>query len=136
MKSRCLLLLLVFWPCTAFAGEAKDVDGNELLQYCNASIQFLDSGGFKSETQATKSGWCMGYVAAFVQLSGTALLMDETAGHKDMRQYYPCFPEETGMTTGQAIRVIVKYLKDHPENLHLPAVVLSLEALQNAFPCK
>jgi len=130
-----VLLFFLLLSSSAFAREAKDVDGNQLLEYCNVSVQFLDSGGFKNDAQSSKSAWCMGYVAAFLELSETALVMDETAGHKDMRRFYPCFPEETGITTGQAVRVIVKYLKDHPEHLHLPAAVLTLDALQHAFPC-
>jgi uncharacterized protein YoaH (UPF0181 family) len=46
-----------------------------------------------------------------------------------------CFPTE-GMTSGQAVRIVTKYLNARPERLHHDAHVLVIEALQEAFPCK
>ena len=44
-----------------------------------------------------------------------------------------CIPEE--VTMGQAMRVIMKYIKDHPEQLHAHAAVITIVALKGAFPC-
>jgi hypothetical protein len=41
-----------------------------------------------------------------------------------------------GVNTMQAVRVVVKYLQDHPEKLNLDNVVLIQDALIKAFPCK
>jgi len=35
----------------------------------------------------------------------------------------------------QFIRVAVKYLEDHPEDLHAQAAILIQAALREAFPC-
>jgi Rap1a immunity proteins len=44
-----------------------------------------------------------------------------------------CMPE--GVSNSQLAKVIVKYGNDHPEELHLPAVLLVENALIKAFPC-
>jgi Rap1a immunity proteins len=46
-----------------------------------------------------------------------------------------CEPDDT-ITNGQALRVVVKFLRAHPELLHLPEVVLVVRAFSEAFPCK
>jgi hypothetical protein len=46
----------------------------------------------------------------------------------------PCVP--TNATNGQYVEVVRKYLKDHPEELHLPATILIQKAFNKAWPCK
>jgi|WetSurMetagenome_2_1015567.scaffolds.fasta_scaffold64564_4 hypothetical protein len=45
-----------------------------------------------------------------------------------------CIPD--GVVQGQVAEAVRKYLKDHPEELHLHAVPLILKAIQAAWPCK
>jgi hypothetical protein len=44
-----------------------------------------------------------------------------------------CAPD--GVTIGQTVRVVVKYLHDHPERLHESRLALTLDSLKAAFPC-
>lgn len=44
-----------------------------------------------------------------------------------------CFPE--GVSLGQRIRVTMKYIRDHPEQEHLPSAELVVLGLHAAFPC-
>jgi hypothetical protein len=44
-----------------------------------------------------------------------------------------CPPD--GVSNGQLVKVFVKYLDQHPEKLHLPAVQLVYDATNDAFPC-
>ena len=44
-----------------------------------------------------------------------------------------CIPQK--VTNGQITRVVIKYLKDHPEQLHTSARKLILFALDEGFPC-
>ncbi|MFI5107810.1 MAG: Rap1a/Tai family immunity protein [Terriglobales bacterium] len=121
----CLLLLV----STCYATELKDVDGNLLLESCNSAVQFMDNGAFSSGTQSSQSTWCLGYVTGVLQ---SLDFVGKSAG-KEGRKLYPCL---AGVTSAQAVRVIVKYLKENPEKLQERAVMLSLAALQRAFPCK
>jgi len=46
-----------------------------------------------------------------------------------------CLPQN-GIEIGQAVRITVKWLRDHPEKLHQDGVNLVWRALSDAFPCK
>jgi hypothetical protein len=46
-----------------------------------------------------------------------------------------CTPE-SGITNDQAARVVVKYLREHPERLHEKESLLAMAAFAEAFPCK
>jgi len=41
-----------------------------------------------------------------------------------------------GATNEQAIRVVIRDLEAHPEQLHLDFVTLAVVALHGAWPCK
>jgi hypothetical protein len=44
-----------------------------------------------------------------------------------------CLPPS--ITIGQEKAIIVKFMEDHPQKLHLPFIQLLLDALHEAFPC-
>ena len=46
-----------------------------------------------------------------------------------------CWPAE-GVTVGQGVLIVNKYLKDHPEKLHEDETVLIIKAFRLAFQCK
>ena len=46
----------------------------------------------------------------------------------------PCITE--GVTKKQIFEVVRKYLKDHPEELGLPAATIIQKAINKAWPCK
>jgi hypothetical protein len=64
---------------------------------------------------------CLGYVSGFV------------SGYLLGRNGDLCLPED--VTTGQLVRVFLKYLNDHPADLHLRASVLLRRALAGSYPC-
>ncbi len=45
-----------------------------------------------------------------------------------------CIPKE--LNQAQMVRVLVKWLRDHPERLHEPIVILSIGAFHDVFPCQ
>jgi len=45
-----------------------------------------------------------------------------------------CLPDQ--VTNDQIIKIFVKYLDDHPEELHQPASLLLVTSMRKAFPCK
>jgi hypothetical protein len=45
-----------------------------------------------------------------------------------------CIPK--GVTMGQMIAVVVKYVDEHPEDMHSEFLFLAHEALLTAWPCK
>ena len=45
-----------------------------------------------------------------------------------------CPPD--GATIDQTTKVVIKYIDERPEQLHQPFVLLAIDALRKAWPCK
>jgi len=106
---------------------ADNADGNKLLSDCGPLIAFLDGESVDLDRDKSHGiGFCLGLMQGMLhmnqvyeyQLKGAALF---------------CAPNST--TNGQAARIVVKYMRDHPEELHMPDSVLTFTALRAAFPC-
>ncbi len=93
----------------------------QLLAYC-------ESAG-KPEMEADiKLTICMSY------LMGVLDAHEVIAGlHPSARMMCP---PDNGVSNDQARRIVVKWLANHPEYLHLPSRATSLKAMAEAFPCK
>lgn len=117
MKRYALAALLCLSPMVAMA------DGNELLSNCRAVINALDNQTGLRPENSYGGGLCVGVVKA-VGVLGRDL-------PADMRS---CVPEE--VATSQAIRVVLRWLQDHPSMLHHDEVFLANAALQEVYPCK
>lgn len=116
MKS--LLLVVVLFGLTGFARDSKEFsDGNELHDEC-ATIVSGDLGYYEG-------GHCFGMIEAYLQLASEL-----------SPRYFPahCLPE--GVTIGQIAKMVVKYLDQHPEQLHLPATLVIAKVAHDAFPCR
>jgi hypothetical protein len=113
-----LLLISIFSSANAFSddwGWAVGGDGNQLITACKSAVQFLDEPSREFPKQDVYNiGYCQGFVA----------------GVADMTQN----PNLVSIQRGQMVRVVEKYLVDHPEKLSLSAVFLVREALEKAFP--
>ena len=122
------LLLCVFSvPLTAQEQDQKVWNsGNEFLSLCG---DMPDSPPAGAVTFPPKFHWgmCLGYVRGVDD--GVQMAYDI---QNDPQPY--CVPSE--VTTGQMIRVLTKFIKDHPEKAHSKTKVLEIESLKDAFPCK
>jgi hypothetical protein len=77
----------------------------------------MDDRNYSENTfEAWRDGYCTGLVNGVTNAS-------------------PRVCPDEAVTTGQTLRVVVKYLEDHPEELHLDNAVLVEKALAKAFPC-
>jgi hypothetical protein len=95
--------------------------GRDALSTCG----YTEDGGTRNMTAAFV---CLSWVSGAVQAaSGTVSLEREKPDY--------CTPEFGG-STGQYVAVYLKYLRDHPEKLHLPSIYLFHQAMAEAFPCK
>ena len=113
-----LMLLLPAW-CHA--------DGNELLKRCDLLVSYMDS----DKPDVSLSGEMM-FCAGFMQgITNMNLLYQQVL--KSDAQF--CLPE-LGISNGQAARIVVKHLRDYPEELDRNEFVLAIWALNVAFPCK
>lgn len=96
--------------------------GNELLKWCkNASSDNAEVRG------SFTAGFCLGTMQTVGEL-----LPFVNEGLDSVHKVCP----PSAITNGQAAKIIVKYLQQNPEKLHLNGTALTIMALQNAYPCK
>jgi hypothetical protein len=115
--------------CSALCVAQDDVPrvstGTELLETCTKvnsvtrRADNFDEWATDAVHTTMASGTCFGFIQAVEQFDDLASAF--------------CGPEH--FTYGQAKKIVIKYLNDHPEQLHLPATFLVGEALGAAFPC-
>ncbi len=101
------------------AADYPPFTGNWLLSYCSA-----EKG---TATYYQKDATCHGYIEGISQAS----IAWEQWGGLDSGI---CRPD--GVTTGQLVRVVLKYLEANPSELHKTSASLVLNALGLAFPCE
>jgi len=139
-------------------------DGNGLLDYCSHLVDALDSpssqlgplgqgaaaGSIVYAHNTFKQGWCMGHLLTMremiifwqVQVAKTVVILGGTQNPsvevlKDVISKSPdmtCIPDKVSQP--QLARVLVKWLRDHPERLHESVSILSGDAFKSAFPCQ
>jgi hypothetical protein len=128
--SRSMLLTFCLFSALSCVSAGQTVaykDGNRLLSSC-------DTEDFREKA------YCCGYIAGAMdsqvtfQESMKATVQVLKPDSKPMPNLY-CLPDG-GLEMGQALRVVVKWLKDHPEKLHQRADALILNAFVDGFPCR
>lgn len=118
-----ILLLIVI---LTFSGLSAQTDtGMDLLRACNTIIQAEEGKEVAMGDQLLSLYWT-GYLGGF---NDAAVLIDTAVSHGIY-----CVPSQ-GIENDQLVRVVKKYLDEHPEDLHLTARILVLLALREAFPC-
>jgi Rap1a immunity proteins len=116
-----LMVLMVIFPGWCYA------DGNELLRRCELLVSYTEG----ERPDVSSSGEMM-FCAGFMQgITNMNLLYQQVL--KSDAQF--CLPE-WGISNSHAARIVVKHLRDYPEELHRNEFVLAIWALNVAFPCK
>ncbi|MFW9082844.1 Rap1a/Tai family immunity protein [Pseudomonas sp. P2757] len=99
-------------------------DGNRLLNTCLSAIRFDETKLIGDELG---TGFCLGMmqgVRSLIWFSNTNL----PRGHQT------CLPS-SGISNAQAAKIVVKYLRTHPDQLPEDEGILTLMALRRAYPC-
>jgi hypothetical protein len=78
-----------------------------------------------AELATVTSAYCAGFIIATMELNAAAYLAN------DKRWF--CHPDQ--VTANQALAVVVKWGKEHPERGHINVTSGVLTALSTAFPC-
>lgn len=137
-----ILTYLLFLCCVTAHAAVKGMNGESLLSYCEASLSLLEKQAKTVNVEsASKSGVCLGYITAFEDITNlnaskpvelpTEVSPDSAASAPKPLPY--CMPDEVSLT--QEVRVVVKYLQDHPQQLQQPASELLSTLFAQAFPC-
>ena len=110
-----------------FISHAQGPEGERLLRACGAVVKEQD--GLKvPDHEAIESLWCIGYVGGFLD----SMSITQSSGGGRQRV---CLPQQ-GVSNEQAIRILVKYLRENPQTLHATGRMSLYIALAKAFPCR
>jgi hypothetical protein len=127
----CLILAaIVALGSIGLPNRAMALDGNELLAQCTNLLTVVDQAGKKTNPveSAFASGSCTGIAFGVTHTIITYNLVSKPS------KPLVCLPD-TGITNGQAVRIIVKFMQEHPQDLHQDAGAIAVVALGRAFPC-
>jgi hypothetical protein len=109
----------------AGAAPAYADSGNDLVNVCQGLDRPFSSW---PDGDYFKQGTCSGYAeAAFDAI----VLMQSAVWPEKLI----CIPKD-GLSHGVTTEIFARYLVNHPEQRHMPGIVLMGEALKAAFPCK
>lgn len=118
-------------PVNAQQSPTQEPTGAQLLDECQVAAK----GGPNAPEDAAelaKGMRCLGYLSG---VRDTYLFWKNTNNTQKAKAYVPaCIPEEA--TNFELARVVVKYLNDHPNQLHKSYRLLVMLALEDAYPCK
>ncbi len=161
MARALALFVIAYVQVPVFAQQERlPTNGNDLLNACSVVVDIADKHGadpaFTASNplqQVSLISWCTGYLdgvqemlfknnlaLAMVSAGGVTFdLNSKTAKRDDARPIVlkefrdACIPDQVPLL--QLARVLVKWLREHPERLHEPKMTLTLAAFQAAFPC-
>ncbi|MFI5103133.1 MAG: Rap1a/Tai family immunity protein [Terriglobales bacterium] len=127
-----LLLAVILFLATAAFGQPVHT-GNDVLSKCQTAVRWLDNGG-APVSELMDVGWCQGWVGAALELTRSYNEWTDFTKQKPTVPQF-CLPD-SGIPLIQAIRVVVKYLQENPDQLHEDGMGLTIAALKGSFPCK
>lgn len=104
------------------------VDGNQLLKQCQVVIN-REAGQAVSADEKDDSLLCLAYIEGVLDTQGATNDL-----HPELKSFRYCIPDDVPIV--QSVRIIVKFLKEHPKNLNVRASLLVLGAMVDAFPCR
>jgi Rap1a immunity proteins len=111
-------LLVFILTCLTLASplkaEEEKIKGTDLYTACTGT----------PHDQAECRMWIIGFFNGF----GLAQI-----AARQKRLPLACYPDD--LTNGQASLIVEKFMRDHPEALHLSAITIAATALALAFPC-
>lgn len=121
MRSFLLLIALGASLASSAGAQGYSLTGNDFLRRCD--------GPFSNEVEKLAyTSFCTGY------LQGLQQMQHIVVGMRNIQPLY-CEPTESG-SYEQLERVVVKWLKNNPEQLHRDVRLLVTKALIEAFPCR
>ncbi len=126
----CCAVFLLISSCLVAQDDWKS-DGSSLLRKCSLAVRIFD-GEKLSSADAVEGGFCLGYLSGSHDTDFMVQMLEEH--EKIILLKHPCPP--SNVSTEQAVRIVVKYLHDNPERLHMPASILVTDAIRSSFPCK
>ena len=133
-------VILVFSPFTAANAQS---DGKELLESCREVIKASDKTGVEPDYVSAMQ--CVSYIRGIADGhdATTYLQTKKRTGRagwdsksEATRRSLAIFCAPQAVQMEQKVRIVVRYLGQHPKQLQEQPATLVLDALTEAFPCK
>ncbi|QSB00747.1 hypothetical protein JWZ98_19150 [Methylomonas sp. EFPC1] len=123
-----LVLILLLVPYSVVHAG----DGSSLIISCKSAVKLL-SGDTGNERDHRGLNYCAGLVNGVM----ATMVINGNSPSDEARKFGICHPTDKGqfLSIDPSIRVVLKYLEEHPEKLHEADAVLAITALKGAFPC-
>ncbi len=120
--------------CSPAIAQKTVLDGNSLQNQC-VYYRRTTNGDTVSMQDFGKGMFCVGYIRGVLD----GLFVDDVVRSTNTSKSSDawenaCIPKT--VSNDQAIKVVLKYLDDNPAKLDVPASMLVVKALAEAFPCK
>lgn len=119
-----MLLALAYQPATA--GIVSGMTADTLMEKCRyVEADFKKLNGEQLNNVAV----CMSYISGVID--GYAVGVTTSSAKRAML----CdMPDE--VTMKETALIVLRYLRGNPAELHLPASIVTMKALNKAFPCR
>mgnify|MGYP003663183284 CR=1 FL=1 len=121
--------ILVAVGLMSFCANTHATDGNRLLSNCSIVEAYMDSKEFP-KSREIDMGTCLGLIEGIITITHLATV----AGNAG-QLISVCWPNDETIINGQAVRVVLSYLRKNPKELHIDQSYLVLSAYQDAYPC-
>lgn len=116
--------VLILLALCGFCANAR-ADGKMLLARCEQAERLLNDQPIEDPVNGS---FCLGYVGAME--NALRILNSRLQARHRM-----CMPKN-GIEVGQAIRIVLRFLRDNTHRLAENDAALVIEALRAAYPCK
>ena len=121
-----LALIVAIGVMAALPPRASAQMGGVLLEeLCRKAMRAIEVGEAPEDLDGVfQTAACFFYIAGFIDYAGMAT--------GDARNF--CLPP-SGIPREQVVRIYLRHLALHPEDMHFPARTVLIAALRAAFPC-
>ncbi len=127
VKTVCFCAMIFLAALFSFKPAPAGADGNMLLKACTAGLKVVNKEQNLSSKELVDSAYCAGLIQGITDL--------DRINKSSLGTSFFCPPENT-INKAEATRIVVNYLRAHPEKRKQPESTLIIEALKEAFPCR
>ncbi|MDZ7734711.1 MAG: Rap1a/Tai family immunity protein [Gammaproteobacteria bacterium] len=107
------------------ASQSNILKGEDLLRSCEAWLHYEETS---SEVDMQHGTSCVLFIFGFREASDMYVALN-----KESMKWKLCVPSQ--VSTIQIIKIVVRYLNDRPNVLHMRSAPIVADALKREFPC-
>jgi hypothetical protein len=113
------------------AQTVKESTGVELYKECQLAVRGVTARNL-SDAELSDANYCMGYMLGIKDMQSTWNETNKQYNHSELSLI--CIPQDA--TVFELMKVVIKYLDDHPTTLHDERGLVVLKALLVNYPCR